>query len=85
MICGICGKKSFAVSYCCNGELYQTEDNEKIIPESIRSLRDYFAAKAMCGLLSDCRLRDTAENISKYAYKLADEMLKAREYKKGGK
>jgi hypothetical protein len=40
------------------------------------TLRDYFAAKAMQGILFEClELQDTA----KFAYELADEMLKARQ------
>ena len=43
------------------------------------TLRDYFAAKAMQGILADpnCRSSVDYKDIAKYAYQLADEMLKA--------
>ena len=41
------------------------------------TLRDYFAAKAMQGLLSSTKC-DDAEIIAKDAYAMADVMLKAR-------
>ena len=41
------------------------------------SLRDYFAAKAMEGMIMTQTYNDDA--IAKYAYKIADAMLKARE------
>lgn len=51
------------------------------------TLRDYFAAKAMNGLMSSyscasslySEIRTNAENIAKVSYKLADAMLKERE------
>lgn len=48
------------------------------------SLRDYFAAKAMQGILSNSAMIDTAtestfEWVTKNAYQLADAMLRARE------
>lgn len=47
------------------------------------TLRDYFAAKAMQGILSNNSMIDTAtestfEWVTKNAYQLADAMLKAR-------
>lgn len=42
------------------------------------TLRDYFAAKAMQGLLADLE-SDDAEAISTASYLIADAMLKARE------
>jgi hypothetical protein len=47
---------------------------------AVNELRDYFAAKAMQGIISkygndSVRFETTAEN----SYRLADEMLKARE------
>ena len=42
------------------------------------TLRDYFAAKAMQGLLSS-DVNATLEVFAKQSYKVADEMLKARE------
>jgi hypothetical protein len=44
------------------------------------TLRDYFAAKAMQGLVENANWRGMPEHsLAKEAYKLADEMLKARE------
>ncbi|HEG4393291.1 TPA: hypothetical protein SD378_001910 [Morganella morganii] len=48
------------------------------------TLRDYFAAKAMQGLLSNdqCkpfRMSASATDIAKKSYLMADEMLRARE------
>lgn len=51
------------------------------------SLRDYFAAKAMQGILSDENFHyaawdnslDWVEHVANYSYEMADAMLKARE------
>ena len=43
------------------------------------SLRDYFAAKAMQGMLSDMGSQGTTAQYSSHAYLMADAMLKARE------
>ncbi|MEM7885701.1 hypothetical protein Q4Q91_17550 [Morganella morganii] len=48
------------------------------------TIRDYFAAKAMQGILSNNSMIDTAtestfEWVTKNAYQLADAMLRARE------
>jgi hypothetical protein len=47
------------------------------------TLRDYFAAKAMQGFVADlCDQHDmTQAQISRWAYAMADAMLKAREAK----
>jgi len=42
------------------------------------TLRDYFAAKAMQGMLSETSLKATPEEFASYSYKVADAMLKAR-------
>lgn len=42
------------------------------------TLRDYFAAKAMQGLLSDPNIKASANEFAAQAYALADAMLKAR-------
>jgi len=44
--------------------------------EAGMTLRDYFAAKAMQAMLNDTTIY---ENVAKYAYKMADEMMKARD------
>ena len=40
------------------------------------TLRDYFAAKAMQSMLNNST---HYESVAKYAYRMADEMMKARE------
>ena len=45
------------------------------------TLRDYFAAKAMQGLLSDSCFTLGKDSLAKHAYQYADEMIKAREAK----
>ena len=42
------------------------------------TLRDYFAAKAMQGMMVDVHIPD-CDYIAKTAYEIADAMLKARE------
>jgi hypothetical protein len=46
------------------------------VSERGMTLRDYFAAKAMQTMLT---FSGTYESHAEYAYKMADEMLKARE------
>jgi len=48
-------------------------------PASEQSLRDYFAAKAMQGMMVDGIHENDFAWASAQAYKLADDMLKARE------
>ena len=43
------------------------------------TLRDYFAAKAMQGMLSEPSLKATPEEFASKSYELADAMMKARE------
>ena len=43
------------------------------------SLRDYFAAKAMQGLMASPADPESMEVAAKWSYNLADAMLKARE------
>ena len=54
---------------------YDLADNEHGL-----TMRDYFAAKAMQGMLAACTGWSDAEQqrLSKCSYKMADEMLKAR-------
>ena len=42
------------------------------------SLRDYFAAKALQGLLADTNIKSSAEEFASRAYGVADAMLEAR-------
>ena len=52
--------------------------NPHLRDRSGMTLRDYFAAKAMQGLLSS-DVNAKLENFAKQSYKVADAMLKARE------
>lgn len=49
--------------------------------ETGMSLRDYFAAQAMQGMLSACTgwSESDQERLAKCSYKMADEMMKARD------
>lgn len=53
----------------------------RIIWQEGMTLRDYFAAKAMQGMLASCTGWSEAqqERLAKCSYSMADEMLKARE------
>ena len=42
------------------------------------TLRDYFAAKALQGILTDAEILMSISEIAELAYKYADEMMKAR-------
>jgi hypothetical protein len=42
------------------------------------TLRDYFAAKAVQGLLSDSNIAASTKEFAERAYEVADAMLKAR-------
>jgi hypothetical protein len=62
----------------------EIEMNEKAFPNPHRTdelgmtLRDYFAAKAMQGMMVDVHTPD-CDYIVKTAYEIADAMMKARE------
>jgi hypothetical protein len=43
------------------------------------SLRDYFAAKALQGMLAEPSLKATPQEFAQRAYMVADAMLKARD------
>jgi hypothetical protein len=43
------------------------------------NLRDYFAAKALQGILTDAEIAMGISEIAELAYKYADAMMKARE------
>ncbi len=43
------------------------------------TLRDYFAAKAMQGILSDTKIDHPPSKLAELSYRVADAMLKARE------
>ena len=56
-------------------EMIYTQENEKF---NGMTLRDYFAAKAMQGLLSDGVGSLSDEELADWAYKLADAMMLQR-------
>ena len=59
---------------------YKGSDCGGIVPHGGMTLRDYFAAKALQGMLAESgggALHNT--NLSEFAYLIADAMLKARE------
>ena len=63
---------------------WSVDDGQKIVGNKGMTMRDYFAAKAMQGMLSangDANgfLEYEEKTVAKNAYKLADAMLKARE------
>lgn len=54
---------------------YDLADNEHGL-----TMRDYFAAKAMQGMLSEnSGIRYSNDDLGRFSYELADAMLKARE------
>jgi hypothetical protein len=54
---------------------YDLADNEHGL-----TMRDYFAAKAMQGMLSEnSGIRYSNDELGRFAYEVADAMLKARE------
>lgn len=48
-------------------------------PQPGMTLRDYFAAKAIQGLLSDPNMKGSMDEFAQRSYSVADAMLKARE------
>ena len=59
----------------CNGEVCDTRKFTGM------TLRDYFAAAALQGMLSDPDRRGAGSEFAQAAYSCADAMLKAREAK----
>jgi len=58
----------------------QSQKQREVLTETGMSLRDYFAAKAITGILSGgVASEDYLNRISDRAYFLADAMLKARD------
>lgn len=53
-------------------------DNGHSTNQDGMDLRDYFAAKAMQGMLADHTRDNYPEEHAAYAYKIADAMMKAR-------
>lgn len=65
------------------------EDSYEIVSDEGMDLRDYFAAKAMQGLMSrvdhvngDCVTNASPDDVAGYAYVLSEAMMKAREMRK---
>lgn len=58
------------------GPAFPAEDNSRY--HLGMTLRDYFATKAMQGMLACEMLRATEQEFADRAYKVADAMLKAR-------
>ena len=54
-------------------DIIYTQENERF---NGMTLRDYFAAQAMQSMLNNST---HYESVAKYAYRMADEMMKARE------
>jgi hypothetical protein len=56
-----------------------SEDKDFIhFAQSGMTLRDYFAAKALQGMLAEISLKATPKEFADQAYKISDAMLKAR-------
>ncbi len=51
---------------------------KELIQYNGMTLRDYFAAKALQGILTDAEILMSISEIAELAYKYADEMMKAR-------
>lgn len=65
------GGPAFAQQLECNRDGYAVTGG--------MTLRDYFAAKAMQGIMTDPDMTMGADKIAEWAYMQADAMLKARE------
>lgn len=59
---------------------FPVQDAYSVSTDRGMTLRDYFAAKAMQGMLSACTgwSESDQERLAKCSYKMADEMMKAR-------
>jgi hypothetical protein len=58
---------------------YQIDNGATVRGEYGMDLRDYFAAKAMQGMMADHTRDNYPEEIAEHAYVIADKMIKARE------
>jgi hypothetical protein len=59
---------------------FPTENAYMVSTQHGMTLRDYFAAKAMQGMLSEnSGIRYPTDELVDFAYKVADAMMKARE------
>jgi len=57
---------------------YQNGENAFIYQNKGMDLRDYFAGKALQGLLNEAHANFNDQAISELAYSIADQMMKAR-------
>ena len=58
---------------------WTVDNGEKVIGEKGMSLRDYFAAKTLQGLLSNRNAEAAIDEFAEKSYRMADAMLKARQ------
>jgi hypothetical protein len=56
---------------------YYTRLGDHVIHEGM-DLRDYFAAKALCGLLNEAHSDFNDQAIAELSYSIADAMMEAR-------
>ena len=61
-----------------NESAFPSGDHRGYEPESGMTLRDYFAAAALTGLLRDTEAFNNDAKAAEWAYQFADAMLKAR-------
>jgi len=61
-------------------QAFPLQGNDEYEGQDGMTLRDYFAAKAMQGMLSEnSGIRYPNEELAQFAYAVADAMMKARE------
>lgn len=60
------------------GPAFPCEDPTSSDPQEGMSLRDYFAAKAMNGILAGDDTMDDASKLARWAYEIADAMIAHR-------
>ena len=58
---------------------FPIKDFPYLEPHDGLSMRDYFAAKALQGMLAETSLKATPKEFADQAYEIADAMLKARQ------
>ena len=76
--CGHLASNHMCIDYPCGCDVFRSPETEKQVPER-PDLRDQLAMAAMTGLMaSNWTDRST---MPKFAYEVADAMLKAREVK----
>ena len=69
-------KKEFAISAFARP--HSEDADYEYHAQSGMDLRDYFAAKALQGMLAETSLKATVEEFANKSYELADAMMKAR-------